>query len=158
MISWPISGHIVFLPWCCFKELHEKPQWGTWLVLSLKYIKALHVTCRMPPSPALSLVPLCNPSDQLSVFIYRLNALTQHQVSSAARSALVVSHWDSVRSSSEGAVGDLHIHKHKHVTEGSRHEPGGQHFFLSSFSSDGATCSSVCVWCLKSEFHFLPFT
>lgn len=108
MISWPISGHIVFLPRCCFKELHEKQQWGTWLVLSPKYIKAPHVTFRMhPPHPlGLSLVPLCKPSDQLSVFIYRLNALTQHQVSSAARSALAVSHWDSVRSSSEGAVGD----------------------------------------------------
>lgn len=44
------------------------------------------------PPPGLSLVPLCKPSDQLSVFIYRLNALTQHQVSSAARSALAVSH------------------------------------------------------------------
>lgn len=49
-----------------------------------------------PPLPGLSLVPLCKPSDQLSVFIYRLNALTQHQVSSAARSAQTVSHCISV--------------------------------------------------------------
>lgn len=106
MISWPISGHIVFLPWCCFKELHEKQQWGTWLVLSLKYIKACHLQ-NAPPSPRL--VSFTSVQTIRPTFCFYLPLKCTNTASSikcCPFSTNCISLYLSVRSSSEGAVGD----------------------------------------------------